>query len=241
MFLLFINDLPLYTDPINTDMYADDTAMYEIGISRFDIERNLQIALKNLSKWCKINGMVINTSKTKLMLITTHQRRATLEFDSLFLTLNEAERTTISKDKILGVTIDNNLLWSSHIDQLCKQIASKLWLLSRVKEYLDTAQRAQFYKTYIQPHIDYCNLVCSGTSQNNLERIFRLQKRAVKVILDYNVDNIFQSMENLKILTVFERLFLQKSKFMFKVDRLETPQYKNEMFNERITDKNTTF
>ena len=101
----------------------------------------------------------INTSKTKLMLITTHQRRATLEFDSLFLTLNEAELTTISKDKILGVTVDNNLLWSSHVDQLCKKIASNLWLLSRVNEYLNTAQRTQFYKTYIQPHIDYCNLV----------------------------------------------------------------------------------
>ena len=59
MFLLFINDLPLYTDPINTDMYADDTTMYEIGILRSDIERNLQIALNNLSKWCKSNGMVI--------------------------------------------------------------------------------------------------------------------------------------------------------------------------------------
>ena len=184
--------------------------------------------------------MVINISKTKLMLITSHQRRATLEFDNLFLTLNEAELTTISKDKIFGVTVDNNLLWSSHVDQLCRKIASNLWLLSRVK-YLDTAQRTQFYKTYIQPHIDYCNLVWSGTSQNNLERIFRLQKRAVKVILDYNVDNIFQSMEDLKILTVFERLFLRKSKFMFKADRLETPQYINEMFNQRITDENTTF
>ena len=101
MFLLFINDLPLYTDPINTDIYADDTTMYEIGISRSDIERNLQIALNNLSKWNKSNCMVINTSKTKLMLITTHQRRATLEFDSLFLTLNEAELTTSVKIKYL--------------------------------------------------------------------------------------------------------------------------------------------
>ena len=28
---------------------------------------------------------------------------------------------------------------------------------------------------------------------------------------------------------------------MFKVDKLETPQYINEMFNQRITDENTTF
>ena len=52
MFLLFINDLPLYTKPVFTDMYADDTTMYEIGISQAEIERNLQLALNNLSKWC---------------------------------------------------------------------------------------------------------------------------------------------------------------------------------------------
>ena len=45
-------------------------------------------------------------------------------------------------------------------------------------------------------------------------------------------------MEDLKILTVFERLFLRKSKFMFKVDRSETPPYINDMFNQRIFDEN---
>ena len=45
-------------------------------------------------------------------------------------------------------------------------------------------------------------------------------------------------MEDLKILTVFERLFLRKSKFMFKVDRSETPPYINDMFNHRIFDEN---
>ena len=69
MFLLFINDLPLYTKPVNTDMYADDTTMYEIGISQAEIERNLQLALIILSKWYKTNDMVTNTAKTKLMLM----------------------------------------------------------------------------------------------------------------------------------------------------------------------------
>ena len=34
MLLLFINDLPLYTHPVYTDMYADDTTIYEIGIRK---------------------------------------------------------------------------------------------------------------------------------------------------------------------------------------------------------------
>ena len=51
------------------------------------------------------------------------------------------------------------------------KIASNLWLLSKLKEYLSTEHRVQFYKTYIQPHIDYCSTVCGGTSHSNLNRI----------------------------------------------------------------------
>ena len=182
--------------------------------------------------------MVINTSKTKLIWVTTHQKRASLDINNLFLNLNNIELNSINKDKILGVTVVNNLSRSGHKDQLCKKISSNLWLLTRIKEYLNVEQRTQFYKTYIQPHIDYCNLVWGGTSQMNLERIFRLQKHACKIILDYNVDNVFQSMTDLKILTVFERLFLRKSTFMFKVKKSETPPYINEMFDQRTYDQN---
>ena len=45
LFLMFLNDLPLYTDSVNTDFYADDTTLYSIGKSLESIERNLQVAL----------------------------------------------------------------------------------------------------------------------------------------------------------------------------------------------------
>ena len=61
------------------------------------------------------------------------------------------------------------------------------------------------YKTYIQPQIDYCNIIWGGTSQMNLNKLFCLQKRACKIILDYNVDDVMESMQDLKILTVFDK------------------------------------
>ena len=73
LFLLFINDLPLYTEGVNAELYADDTTPFDVQESLTDIEQNLQEALSKLSIWCKCNGMVINTDKTKLMLITTSQ------------------------------------------------------------------------------------------------------------------------------------------------------------------------
>ena len=83
LFLIFINDLPLYTNNVFTDLYADDTTLYCIDKSEKCIEKQLQIALQALTEWCKVNGMLINTSKTKVMLITTHQRRSHLNEDIL--------------------------------------------------------------------------------------------------------------------------------------------------------------
>ena len=138
--------------------------------------------------------MLINTTKTKFMLITTHQKRTSLINGQLSLHLNDDELNMITNDKVLGIIIDNNLTWSQHVDKVCKKITSHVWLLARIKYYLNTSHRVQFYKTYIQPHIDYCNTVWDGTSQVNLNIIFRLQKRACKIILDYNVENVLESM-----------------------------------------------
>ena len=117
LFLMFINDLPLYTDSANTDFYADDTTLYVIGKSLETIQRNLQVALDCLAKWCKYNGMLINTTKTKAMLITTHQKRTSLTNDQLSLHLNNDMLYMMMNDKVLGIIIDNNLTWSQHVDK----------------------------------------------------------------------------------------------------------------------------
>ena len=233
MFLLFINDLPLYTDNVKTDLYADDTTLHENDKSISNIKKKLQIALNNLQEWCKNNGMVLNTTKTKIMLITTRQKRLHITKEEIELTYNQQTLNHISEDKILGVQVDDHLLFSSHIDKTAKKITSNIWLLSRIKDYLNKEHRVRYYKSFIQPHIDYCNIVWGTTAQSNLLRLFRLQKRACKIILDYNVDNIFESMKDLKIMTIYERIYFRKAKFMYKVSNSMTPSYISDMFNRR--------
>ena len=48
-------------------------------------------------------------------------------------------------------------------------------------------------------------------------KIYKLQKRACWVILDYNVEDSDEAIQPLKILSVYDCLFLRKAKFMFKV------------------------
>lgn len=84
LFLIFINDLTLYTSNVSTDLFADDTTLYYIHSSQDMIEQNLQSALYELQTWCKNNGMVLNSAKTnKVMFVTTNQKRQTLNNDKL--------------------------------------------------------------------------------------------------------------------------------------------------------------
>ena len=88
LFLLFINDLPLYTSNVFTDLYADDTTLYDVQDSMEQIKNNLQTALNNLYIWCRSNGMILNSSKTKVMLVTTNQKKQRLNNDNLDLNFN---------------------------------------------------------------------------------------------------------------------------------------------------------
>ena len=233
LFLLFINDLPLYVDNVSADLYADDTTFYDIQASIELIEKNLQLSLNQLHIWCKNNGMVLNSEKTKVMLITTCQKRQRLPSTALKLKYNDESLKTISNDKILGVFVDNNLIWSDHVKHICKKISTYIWLLSKIKYFLSLEHRVQFYKSYIQPHIDFCSIVWASSCEANKMKIFKLQKRACRVILDYNVEDSNEAMQSLKILSVYDRLFLRKAKFMFKVYHDLTPTYISENYVQR--------
>ena len=63
MFLLLINDLPLYLHHSSTDMYADDYTLYTCDISVINLETILQKELNRVLEWCYINKMNLNDQK----------------------------------------------------------------------------------------------------------------------------------------------------------------------------------
>ena len=72
------------------------------------------------------------------------------------------------------------------------------------------------YYALVYPYLTYCNLIWASTYVTNLQRIYLLQKRAVRAIskADYKASSkpLFA---NLKILDVFSIYSLQVSSFMY--------------------------
>ena len=167
----FINDLPLMlSDNIfSTDLYADDTTIYDMQDDLETLQRNLQHSLLSLQIWCKRNGMLLNTDKTKLMLITTRQKRVRLDENLFTLTYNDVIVQLTRRDKILEVNIEQNLLWNNHFQRVSRKVSFYIWLLSKIKSYLSTEHRC--LDAYIQPHLDYCNTIWGNYSNYNVSKI----------------------------------------------------------------------
>ena len=159
LFILYINDMPLHLDHCLSQMYADDTTLYQFSNSFTRLEYVFNRDLLNLSSWCITNKLVTNAKKTHTLVICNHQKRRLLPMQSFHLNVDSIEIDCVDSVKMLGVTIDNNLTMASHIDTICTKISKLSGLLWRV----NLLRKIVFYNLYIQPCFDYCSIAAIHT------------------------------------------------------------------------------
>ncbi len=189
LFLLYINDMPLYIDTSEDLLYADDTTLSTSSFQIPEIERILSNDVKNVMYWCNNNDMALSVPKSSSMIVTTKQKLSrNRENISINVEIDSASIPCVSSTKILGVYCDNVLSWEEHIRHIHNKIVRNLYLLQQIKAYLPTDARKMFVNNYVMPHFDYCCIIWGNCSQTLLYDLEKLQKRAARLILDEALD-----------------------------------------------------
>ena len=93
----------------------------------FNVDRNIDFAVNNLeqsllihSKWLSDNYIKVRTDKSHLLV--SGNVRATAKIDHNYI---ESEKEQV----LLNITIDSNLTFESHINNICKRASQKLNVL----------------------------------------------------------------------------------------------------------------
>ena len=89
-----------------------------------------------------------------------------------------------SEVKLLGITIDDKLSFTTHIENLCSTASNRLRALARINKFISFEQAKRLSEAYIIPTFTYCPLIwmyCSKTA-NNL--INKMRKRSLRVIYE---------------------------------------------------------
>ena len=128
--------------------------------------------------------MILNKTKTKVMLATGKWIEERMRNQQLQVKLNTIELKQVGSKKLLADTIDQKLSFDDHIDEFCNKLCQRVVAVSKIKWFLPLEQRKAFYNAMIKQTILYASNVWSACSIGNLQRVFRLQKQSARIILD---------------------------------------------------------
>lgn len=80
-FIIYIDDISHVVSQRYSDveLYANDTLLY-FASGDVSIESNLSSDLDSVTQWLHANYLIVNSTKSKIMLVGTHQRLASKSF-----------------------------------------------------------------------------------------------------------------------------------------------------------------
>ena len=116
--------------------------------------------------------------------------------------------------KFLGVTFDRGLTWGKHTENLYKRSKCALAVIKRIKHRVTEQNFKTLYSSLFESHLQllYGISVWGGISHTKLDKLFRLQKKCVRILfgdLKQYMDKfstyartIWRSISNIRLLYV---------------------------------------
>ncbi len=200
LFLVYVNDIPEIVNS-SIKLFADDTKAWRVLKTEEDRVK-LQQDLDSLEEWSRKWLLKFNASKCKVMHIGRKNTKA-----SYFMgegdTRSELEETETEKD--LGVWISNTLKPATQ----CKKAANKaMEVLRGIKRSFRCIDKKGFiilFKTYVRPHLEYCEQAWNPYYKKDISCLEKVQRRATKMVKGLRNLSYEQRLQSLGLYSLEQR------------------------------------
>ena len=224
--LQHLHGRPTHTPPdVYTITYADDITILSTHTNINTAQAQVQPYLHQIHDWIQRNQLSLNTSKITTTLFTPDPAQYNT---TLTLQMNNDRLPTVKNPKILGLTFDPKLTYSTHIQNTHKRATNTINLIKalttthwgKTKETLSTT-----YKTITRPLIEYANTIWSPiTSDTNISKLQTVQNKALRAITGCTLDtNTAHLHHETKILPITKHLKLHASQLRLQAHYPDHP------------------
>ena len=185
--------------------YADDISCYRCITKRSLNETNETI--KEWTEygigWCESNGMRLNLAKTKAMNIAL-RKPVTTEV----CVVKNTPIEEVSSFKFLGLYVDNQLNFKTHVDITVKKCRARLFGLLKLKRLgVDCDRLRSFYLANIRSVLAYAApAFISILAKCDVEKLESVQRHATRIMMP-ELDSYSERREQLRIPSVRSHLF----------------------------------
>ena len=144
-----------------------------------------------------------------------HCKEITLQLDTHTI-INSPEA------KFLGMTLNQKLTWSSHVNQLILKHNRNLNLLKLSRNMLNKESKLLVYHSHLESHIQYRILLWgNGTNTEQINRLQKIQDKALQYMTSKKI--ALENKEELGVLDIKSMIELANLKFGYKIQHQLLP------------------
>ena len=176
LFLIYINDIESSSDA-GLVIFADDTTAILKDKCLDSLIGQMRETMLGIERWFITNRLSLNADKTENIIFTLRDQDDDLD-----------ENFQTDSVRLLGVYLDQTLIFETHITKLAKKLSSAIYCLKNLKSEVQQSVILMAYHSLFHSHCSYAILVWGHCAQAS--RVFALQRRAVRVIdgMHYRAD-----------------------------------------------------
>ena len=230
LFNIFLNNIFHFTTSSTLYNYADDNTLAHADDNIDKVVEHLEKDSLALIEWFSCNQMKANPDKFQAIAIGKKSMDKNIVLDLA------GNKIKCEKEvKLLGVTIDFELKFNSHISNICKKASRQLNVLKRLGKYLNKLGKLTIYHSFILSNFNFCPLSWHFCNEANTNKIEKIQERALRFIYnDYN-----STYENLLIVSKLPTLKVRRLRTMaievYKIIHQESPSYLHDLIKIKDT------
>ena len=178
-------------------LFADDTAVYRVVYSGTD-QVQLQQDLHCLMEWEESWDMLFHPAKC-VSLPITKSRSPLCSYELHGHTLD-----SVSSAKYLGITIQQDMDWDNHINNMANKANRTLGFLQRSLKISSSTIKDRAYKAFVRPILEYTSSVWDPYTQKSIDKLEAIQRQAAQFVLNqyHNTCSVHLLLDSLRGLSL---------------------------------------
>ncbi|XP_039668677.1 uncharacterized protein LOC120566361 [Perca fluviatilis] len=214
---------------INFHCYADDTQLY-LSIKPDETSQlaKLQACIKDIKSWMTYNFPMLNSNKSKVIVLGPKHLRTSLSKD--IATLDGIALASSTTVRNLGVIFDQDISFNTHLKQTSRTAFFHLRNIAQIRNILSQNDSEKLVHAFVTSRLDYCNSLLSGCSNKFLKTLQLIQNAAARVLTRTKKrDHISPVLASLHWLPVKSRIEFKILLLTYKALNGQAPSYLEEL------------
>ena len=238
LFILYINDLVSCSD-LETLLFADDAVMVLSHENVKVLQRNFNKEVNKMHHWFIANKLTLNLKKTKFMLFSNKKKNKKLE-RNFKININNYSIKQVDEMKYLGIIIDKNLNWNSHIQYVSTKLARAAGIIFKVRKKVPQKVLLLLYHSIAATYLRSGIASWGGAGATALGKLQRLQNKIVRYMtFSGRTENVTTEYKNMNILKLHDIYRFEIAKFMYRHSKSSLPLTFDEYFRPINHHQNT--